>query len=394
MRPVGRERSLIRVGLDGHVIGRRRTGNETYAIALATGLAARPDVDLTVYLDSVEAWPSEVVPKPRLRPLRSRRPQLRIPLELPLRASLDGLDILHCQYVIPPFSRVPIVVSIHDLSFEDYPEDFAPATRRRLRLTVARAARTAAAVVTPSTFSRNRLLARYDIDPDRVVVVPPAVVPASASTPATDAAIDGLDLPDPYVLAVGDLHPRKNIERLVRAISIVRQGGIEMGLVVAGQRGWQAEAVDATVREVGAEPWVRRLGYVDRPTLGQLYRRASMLAYVSLYEGFGLPVAEAMARGTPVLAADAASIPEVAGDAAVLVDPRSDSAVAAGIAAIASDASLRERLRGAGLDRAVAFRPEAFAGAMIGAYRTALEGRGRAISMPSAALAGEPEHGD
>jgi glycosyltransferase involved in cell wall biosynthesis len=383
---------LIRVGLDGHVIGRRRTGNETYAIALATGLAARSDVDLTVYLDSVEAWPAEVQPAPRLRPLRFRRPQLRIPLELPLRAGLDRLDILHCQYVIPPFSRTPVVVSIHDLSFEDYPEDFAPATRRRLRLTVGRAARTAAAVVTPSAFSRLRLLTHYEIDPERVLVVPPAAVPSSPA-PGTSASLDGLDLPSPYVLAVGDLHPRKNIERLIRAIAIVRRGGIEMGLVLAGQRGWQAEAVDATIREVGAEPWVRRLGYVDRPTLGELYHRAAMLAYVSLYEGFGLPVVEAMARGTPVLAADAASIPEVAGDAAILVDPRSDSAVAGGIAAIASDPVLRDRLRGAGLERAVAFRPEAFAGGMVTAYRTALAGRGVALPL-SSSLAGEPEHGD
>jgi glycosyltransferase involved in cell wall biosynthesis len=388
-----REGTLIRVGLDGHVIGRRRTGNETYAIALATGLAVRPDVDLTVYLDRVEAWPVDVRPVPRLRGLLARRPQLRIPIELPLRAALDRLDILHCQYVIPPLSRTRVVVSIHDLSFEDYPEDFAPATRRRLRLTVARAARTAAAVVTPSEFSRTRLLSRYDVDPDRVLVVPPAVVPAFPSGPGTSVAFEGLGLPSPYVLAVGDLHPRKNIERLIRAIALVRRGGIELGLVLAGQRGWQAEQVDATIREAGAEPWVRRLGYVDRPLLGRLYDHAAMLAYVSLYEGFGLPVAEAMARGTPVVAADAASIPEVAGDAAVLVDPRSDAAVAAGIAAIASDPILRERLRRAGLDRAEAFGPEAFGAAMVAAYRIALDGRGRVVPLPTP-MNGEPEHGD
>ena len=387
---MGRENRQLRVGLDGHVIGRRRTGNETYAIALAVGLAARPDVDLTVYLDRVDAWPAEVQPVPRLRPLRFRRPQLRIPFELPIRAALDRVDVLHCQYVIPPLARTPVVASIHDLSFEDYPEDFSPATRRRLRLTVARAARTAAAVVTPSAFSRTRLLAHYDVDPERVIVVPPAVVPSSTASGEGPATLDGLDLPGPYVLAVGDLHPRKNIERLIRAIALVRDGGIELGLVLAGQRGWQAAHVDAAVRQVGGEAWVRRLGYVDRPTLGELYGQAAMLAYISLYEGFGLPVAEAMARGTPVLAADAASIPEVAGNAAILVDPRSDAAVAAGIASIASDAALREQLRCAGIDRAAAFRPEAFAAGMVAAYRIALDPRGRVEPVPTA-LAGEPE---
>jgi hypothetical protein len=129
----------VRVGLDAHVIGRRMTGNETYVVNLGSALAVRSDVDLLAYVDAGTRWPAGLT-TPRLRELRLRAPQLRIPVELPYRASLDEVDLIHVQYVAP-LTRLPVVTAIHDISFEDIPGLFSRATTLRLKLSVRLSAR-------------------------------------------------------------------------------------------------------------------------------------------------------------------------------------------------------------------------------------------------------------
>ena len=362
----------IRVGLDAHVVGRRKTGNETYLIGLATGLAARSDVALTAYLERDTIWPR---PTDGLvvKRLRTVWPQLRIPLELPIRARLDGVDLLHVQYVAPPIAGVPVVTAIHDVSFEDEPDLLPVLTRLRLQATVRMAVRSSAVVVTPSQFSRGRLLHHYHLDPERVVVTPNGVLPVDGgrgTDPEPMRAALGLE--GPFVLQVGNVERRKNVPRLIAAIASVRGQGVELALALAGQRGSGSSEVDAAIAHHQAEGWVRQLGYVDDATLGVLYAQASIVAYVSVYEGFGLPLLEAMARGTPVVAGNRAAIPEVAGDAALLVDPFDVAAIAGAVATAASQPDVRDRLRIAGPIRAAAFGVEAMAEATMAAYRTAL----------------------
>jgi glycosyltransferase involved in cell wall biosynthesis len=362
----------IRVALDAHVVGRRKTGNETYLVALATGLAARADIHLTAYVEGGAAWPGPV-DGIVFKHLRITWPHLRIPLELPIRARLDAVDLLHVQYVAPPVPGVRVVTAIHDVSFEDEPGLIPAPTRLRLQSTVRLAVRTSAAVVTPSEFSRGRLLHHFDLDPQRVVVTPPGI-PVQASSSGADAATirAGLGLSGPFVLCVGNLERRKNVPRLIAAIAHARERGVELGLALAGQRGAGAAEVHEAIARHRAEGWVRQLGYVDRATLDTLYAEARIVAYVSLYEGFGLPVLEAMARGIPVVAANRASIPEVAGDAALLVDPLDVVAISDGLATAASQPEVRDRLRTAGLIRAAAFTVDAMAAATTHAYRLAL----------------------
>jgi glycosyltransferase involved in cell wall biosynthesis len=363
----------IRVALDAHVVGRRKTGNETYIVNLAEALARRDDVEPTVYLDAGTAWPSTAVL--RRRDLRWRAPYLRVPLELPFRAKRDGAQLLHVQYVAPPVARLPIVTAIHDVSFEDVAGLFSWRTEMRLKLTVRLSARRAAAVITISEFTRSRISHHYGIDPERIVVTHLGVDRRWRPLDG-DAARDRLAdtvLPDRFVLAVGNLHPRKNISRLVRAVARARQSGAgDLHLVLAGQPGWRAEQVGRTVEEVGGGDWVHRLGYVDDDHLQALYCAADVVAYVSVYEGFGLPVIEALACGAVVVASSTTAIPEVAGDAALLVDPTSDQGVADGIARAATDKELRASLKLAGPARAAGFTWERCAERTLEAYRLAL----------------------
>jgi glycosyltransferase involved in cell wall biosynthesis len=308
-----------------------------------------------------------------VRRLRTAWPQLRIPLELPVRARLDGVDLLHVQYVAPPVAGVPVVTAVHDVSFEDEPDLMPARTRLRLQATVRLAVRTSAVVVTPSHFSRERLLHHYHLDPARVVVTPNGVLPVDGRQgPDPESLRAALGVAGPFVLQVGNLEPRKNVPRLIAAIAHARGQGVELTLVLAGQRGSGAGEVDAAIARQHAEGWVRQLGYVDDATLGALYAQAAVVAYVSVYEGFGLPLLEAMARGTPVVAANRAAIPEVAGDAALMVDPYDVPAIAEALATAASQPEVRERLRTAGPIRAAMFGVDALAEATMAAYRMAV----------------------
>jgi glycosyltransferase involved in cell wall biosynthesis len=362
----------IRVGLDAHVVGHQRTGNETYVLGLAHALVGHPEIDLTAYVDRGVDWPIDgQTSAPRLRRLIARRPEPRIALELPLRAVRDRLDVLHVQYVAPLISSVPIATIVHDLSFFDVPDDLSAARRWRLRILVALAARGSKVVITPSEFSRERLLHHVNVPPERVMVAPPAVLPP-ADPPDAAGILAGLHVPARFILAVGDVHPRKNHARLIEATAQARRQGLDISLVIAGQRGFQAGSLDVAVAANDAADWVHLLGYVDREALGALYRAATVVAYVSTYEGFGLPVVEAMAAGTPVVASGVTSVPEVAGDGAVLVDPTSVDDICRGLLAAATDEALRERLIVAGRLRAEAYGPDAVVGATLAAYRHAL----------------------
>jgi glycosyltransferase involved in cell wall biosynthesis len=364
---------IIRPALDAHVVGRRKTGNETYVVKLAEALALRPDIRPVAYVDAGTQWPNPGGPE--TRELHSRAPFLRIPFELPTRARRDGCDLLHVQYVAPPLARLPLVTAIHDVSFEDVPGLFSRKTELRLKLSVRLSARRSKVVITISEFTRSRLIHHYHLDPDKVVVTPLGVDSAWGPLGAADAAtrLEGIDLPSSYVLAVGNLHPRKNIARLIGAIGAARKAGAgDLHLVLAGQRWWRSDHIDRATESADASGWVHQLGYVADGALPALYSMATVVAYPSLYEGFGLPVVEALACGAVVVASNTTSIPEVAGSAALLVDPTDETAIAEAIARAATDEHLRDQLKAAGPERARLFSWDRCADLTVEAYRLAL----------------------
>jgi glycosyltransferase involved in cell wall biosynthesis len=364
---------VFRVALDGHVIGRRATGNETYVTTLATALAERTDVRPIVLVDRDTAWDGG--PGVEIRSLRVRSRLVRIPLELPIAARRLGAHLLHVQYVAPPIARLPVVVAVHDLSFEDVPGLFPRSTEIRLRWSVRAAVRRASAIVAISEFTRGRLIDRYGLSPGRVFTTPIAVGPRWKPTdqPTQAEARDRLAIDGPFVLAVGNMHPRKNLPRLIKAVAAARTTtGRDLSLVLVGQRQWRSHEVDATLDQVGGRDWVKFTGYISTELLRALYGAASVVAYVSLYEGFGLPVVEALACGAVVVASATTAVPEAAGTAAILVDPTSDDAIAEGIVAAVTDDHLRARLTLAGPVRAEWFSMARFAESTVAAYRAAV----------------------
>ena len=265
------------------------------------------------------------------------------PIELPRRAK--GLDVLHCPTFRGPVrSSVPVVVTVHDLAVLRHPGTFNQWTRRYSRLAVPRVARAARRVIAVSEFTRGEIVELLGVPAGRIRVIPNGV--GKPFVPDGPAAVGD------YVLAVGTLEPRKNLAAAQRAAERL---GVE--LRVAGARGWGDVQVDG---------W---LGRVSDEELAALYRGARCLVYPSLYEGFGIPVLEAMACGTPVVTSTGGATEEVAGGAAVLVDPHDPAVIADGIE---EAAARRDELRALGLERAAGFTWERVAAETWAVYEEAV----------------------
>lgn len=343
---------MMKVGIDIHAIGMRQTGNETYIRNLVENLAALGlPLDYVFYHTLPPEVYAEFTWKTGLRRLRPHNPLVRIPLGFPLVLLRDRIDLAHFQYVAPPLCPCPTVVTVHDISFELFPENFHPLERKRMQWLVPFSARKAAHVITVSEFSRRAIMQRYGVPEQRISVTHEGV--SDNFRQARDAAwvasrTARFGLAKPYVLGVGNLQPRKNLERLLKAFARLRGAGVAWDLVLVGQTAWHGQRVHALVRDLGITDAVRFTGYLGEEELIALYRQAAVFAFPSLYEGFGLPVVEAMACGAPVLTSNAASLPEVAGDAAILVDPYSENEIHDGLRRLVEDGDLRAELSARG----------------------------------------------
>jgi glycosyltransferase involved in cell wall biosynthesis len=309
------------------------------------------------------AWPGRLVTRTWVT---MRRPGL--PAEL-----LDGLDLVHAtSAAVPPTGRRPLVATVHDLAFRHFPEAYPPAGRRYHERSARIVADEAARVLVPSEATARDLAELYGVDRGRVTITPLGVeVPAEPDRAGAERLLRDLGVRGRFLLAVGTLEPRKNLPRLLDAFGEVTDELPGHWLVVVGPVGWGPR-----LRPTWDSIRVKLAGPVGDTLLHALYQAADGLAYPSVYEGFGLPVLEAMANGIPVLTSDRSSLPEVAGDAALLVDPLDRSAIAAGLVRLAGDEALRRRLVEAGRRRAAGFTWRATAAATWATYRQVTERHG------------------
>jgi glycosyltransferase involved in cell wall biosynthesis len=350
-------------------------GMGTYVRELVPAIAALdPELDLTLFHSrfarAPETWMTRFRRVALPQRIRTLYPSWALLGRPPLPPPLDRADLIHA----PSPSAVPpvrpgqrLVVTVHDVAFRLHPAMYPPPWRALYRLGLRRALRRADAILAPSRHTAEDLV-RSGAERRRVHVTPLA---ASLPSPSEDPepVLDGLEIPRPYLLFVGTLEPRKNLVRLVRAYRrAIDAGGLTHGLVLAGPLGWKAGPVHREIAVPGPGR-IALTGRVDAPTLDALYRGADLFCYPSLYEGFGLPVLEAMARGVPVVCSNTSSLPEVAGSASVQVDPTSVPDLSDAIARILGDAAERDRLAAAGPVRAATFSWDHTANETLAAYR-------------------------
>jgi glycosyltransferase involved in cell wall biosynthesis len=335
------------VVVDADVLGRERTGDETYVRNLLRELGPLA-VGAGLRIAAVTRRPELVPEGIEAIELRTRPQELRMALVLPRLLRRLGAGLVHMQYVLPLRSPCPGVVTVHDLSFAHRPELMGRKDRLVFRTIVPRAVRRAARVLTVSERTKRDLVERYAVPPERVVVTPNGVDPAFH--PPSDTVSQGA-----YVLAVGAIQRRKN-----QLAALEAADAVGLPLVVVGPH--KDPALAEELRRRGA----RVEGYVHIERLAELYRGAACLVQTSAFEGFGLPVVEAMASGTPVVAVREPALVEVAGDAAIVVD---ESNLAEGIGRALAE---RERLTAAGLERAKAFTWRAAAERTLAVYREIL----------------------
>ena len=320
----------------------------------------------------VEHLPRGVAAVSRPMPARPVHRAWRMASVPPIEWLTGRVDVVHgTNFVVPPARRAARVLTVHDLTTVRFPEMCDDYTLTFPEL-VRRAVRAGAWVHTPSAFVRDEVVELLGADPERVRAVHHGVPPLR---PAGESGSDhaGFDrvTTGPYVLALGTIEPRKDLASLVRAFDQVAGHHSELSLVLAGRPGWAMENVEAAV---GASRWpdrVVRLGYVSEPQRSRLLRGATLVAYPSLYEGFGFPPLEAMAAGVPVVATTAGALPEVVGDGAELVSPGDANALAAAIDRLVVDDGERAALVARGRRRVGAFSWDECAAGLAALYRDA-----------------------
>lgn len=357
MNSTGHESHTVSVGVNLLWLRPGRVGgSEDYAVRLLSAVPPDAPVRLTLFAPRGFARAHrglaerhEVV-TPRVGGLRP----IRVLVEntwLASQCRRRNLDVLHHFGGTVPFAGVkPAMVTVHDLQPLDHPKRFGLVKRLYLRVMLPWSVRRAETIVTVSEFCRRRLVERLKVDPQQVAVVPAPVDTASADSDMPLAAA-APDLASPFVLYPALTYPHKNHEVLLRALALLVADGVDVALVVSGGPGPLDSKLDHLADKLGVGGRWHRLGRIPRAVLDGLYRQAVAVVFPSKYEGYGLPVVEAMVRSCPVVAADAGALPEVVDSGGRLLDPDDAELWAGAIGELVGDSEARQTLSEAGAAR-------------------------------------------
>jgi glycosyltransferase involved in cell wall biosynthesis len=367
----------LRVGIDGRSFGSPAAGVRRYVEGLVPALLDLHDAPEIIALGGgSERVPAGVahISEPPHPPTNAGW----MLVGLPRAAVRASVDLIHAPaYTAPFWAPAPVVVTIHDISYERNPAWYPYRSGWLRRAFYRQGARTSTHILTDSEFSAGEIRAAYGIPADRITVVPLGVSHAFHAADTTFPCDLPAGISRPYLLHVGDIHERRNLMIVVDAVLEARRhfGALPaLSLVLAGTDRGAGEALCAVAAQADDPEAVVRLGPVAEELLHTLYRCATALVYPSRYEGFGLPVLEAMAMGTPVIASRAASIPEVVGSAGMLIDPDDSAGWAYAVEKVVNDETLRQRLRNEGIARASAFTWARTARATMDVYRRIARG--------------------
>jgi glycosyltransferase involved in cell wall biosynthesis len=373
----------IRVALDATPLLGERTGVGEFCAGALGGLVARDDLQVSAFAVSwrrrhqiVDQLPAGVRAVRRPIPARPALAAWRHASLPPIEWFTGEVDVVHgTNFVVPPARRAARVVTVHDLAVVRYPQ-LCDAPTLAFVESIRRAVGQGAWVHTPSRFVAEEVIEHFRLPAERVRAVHHGV-PADHGAPAEPGRSAAPPVGGPYVLALGTIEPRKDLPRLVRAFGAIAGAHPDLQLVVAGGRGWGADAFDAAV---ASSPFRRRItapGYVGDSERESLLAGASVFCYPSVYEGFGFPPLQAMAAGVPVVATAVGAVPEVVGDAGVLIAAGDTDALAAAIGQVLDDEGLRRRLIDAGRRRCAGFTWDATAAGLAALYADAALGLDR-----------------
>jgi glycosyltransferase involved in cell wall biosynthesis len=343
-----------------------------------------PDERLTILHNPASRLPISTSPAVKMLPVGASPFSVAQQLEVPRLLHRLGADLYHSAYFLMPYTRqlegVPTLLTVYDLIPLLFPRQSTLRARLVARWATRLALRAAQHVIAISDATRRDFVAHFRLQPEKIRVIPLAADPAfhPQAQEVTAAVRARYGLPDRYLLYLGSNKPHKNLEQLVEAWASVQPRrptpltGQPMPLAVAGAWDDRYPGAKQRAAALSLKGQIRWLGPIAEPDLPALYGGAELFVFASLYEGFGLPVLEAMACGTPVVCSNSSSLPEVAGDAALLVDPMNTAELANALCMALDNEGLRQDMREKGLRRAQTFSWQQTARSSLEMYRTAL----------------------
>ncbi len=385
----------MRIGFDATALPDRPVGAGNYILHLARALAheiqAGPEwasLELVIFAQRSKAamLAAPCSSQVKLALVSDQPASVRLAWEqlvFPGLLRKMKIDQLHSPHYTLPFGfQGPAVVTFHDMTFFLYPELHTRTKRLFVRFMIPRSARKASALIAVSESTRQDTLRLLGVSPEKIHVIPLGVPPEfrpSDPGPALgpsdlQAVRQRYRLPEQFILFVGLVEPRKNLPALVRAFQVVAAQESSCHLVLVGREGWRVQEVHRLIRELGLENRVHFTGYVPAQDLPAIYNLAEMLVYPSIYEGFGLPVLEAMACGLPVIASNAASMPEVLADCGVLLPPKEHGLLAQAVLELLRNKEAHQRYSERGRQRAVIFSWQRAARSTLQVYQSVMAG--------------------
>ncbi len=363
----GHPMKYMRIALDACTLGRRRTGDETYVRGLLKGFAELQPKNLALHVITTSAYSGPKLEGFEWHQVPESNFFVRNFSGVPKLLSQVGVDLYHANYWARYWDSLPKVVTIHDVAFAAFPKGFKKHEVLIFNALSKRVAQKARHILTVSEFSKQEIHRFLRVPLEKITVTYNALDDCFRPADKKNADV-------PFILYVGNLHPRKNLVRLVEAfVKLKREHRTDLSLKIVGQKAWLYGDIFESVRKSGLESSVHFTGYVSQDELVQTYQNATVMVYPSLYEGFGLPVLEAMGCGVPVVTSKSTSLVEVAQNAAELVDPTSADSICEGIWNVISSERRRQELRARGLIRAQQFNWQTTAEKTLRVYEAVLQ---------------------